>query len=115
MALGPSVGQAQDVAGPERLQWPGRKVFNSENSPPKLSTRQIQLMVQTLDSVVPSKITLQALIVDDEPSILETFSAILNMRDFQVHTASSAANAIQALQQNKFDLILTDLSMETST
>jgi CheY-like chemotaxis protein len=72
--------------------------------------------MHTLDSgIPPSKRSLLALIVDDEPSILETFSVILNMQDYQVHTACSAATAIEQLQQHRFDLILTDMSMETST
>ena len=56
-----------------------------------------------------------ALVVDDEPAILETFAAILHMHNFHVQTASSAATAAQKIQENRFDVVLTDMSMESST
>jgi DNA-binding NtrC family response regulator len=56
-----------------------------------------------------------ALVVDDEPSILEAFSLILQMHRFEVQTASSSTDAIQALEASHFDLVVTDMSMETDT
>jgi len=46
---------------------------------------------------------------------LQTFSAILVRQNFQVQTASSAATAKELLKTTNFDLVLTDMSMETST
>lgn len=56
-----------------------------------------------------------ALIVDDEPSILDTLKGILETRDFQVSTAASANDAIHQLDQLRFDLVLTDMRMESPT
>jgi CheY-like chemotaxis protein len=55
------------------------------------------------------------LIVDDEPSILDTLKDILETREFEVSTAASANDAIRQLGQLAFDLVLTDMRMESST
>jgi DNA-binding response OmpR family regulator len=59
--------------------------------------------------------TLKALVVDDEPSILFTLSLVLKSRGFEVQTASSAKAAKERLAQTTFNLVVTDLSMETPT
>jgi CheY-like chemotaxis protein len=58
--------------------------------------------------------TFSALVVDDEPSILKTFAAILEIHNFRVQIASSAAAANAKLQETMFDLVLTDMSMESA-
>lgn len=56
-----------------------------------------------------------ALIIDDEPSILDTLKGLLETREFEVSTASSAHDAIRQLGQLAFDLVLTDMRMESPT
>jgi DNA-binding NtrC family response regulator len=53
------------------------------------------------------------LLVDDEPAILLTLKAILELKDFTVETAVSAAEAKRKLQSNMFDMVITDMRMET--
>ncbi len=55
------------------------------------------------------------LLVDDEPSILAMMRLILKSEGFDVETASSGKAAKAALFQNSFDVVLTDLSMESPT
>jgi CheY-like chemotaxis protein len=55
------------------------------------------------------------LVVDDERAICTTMTAILEDCGFDVVSASSATDAKQALEQSAFDLVITDLQMETPT
>jgi DNA-binding response OmpR family regulator len=55
------------------------------------------------------------LLVDDEPGILLTMRAILEMNGFDVATAASAAEAKLRLESNSFHLVITDLRMENET
>jgi CheY-like chemotaxis protein len=56
---------------------------------------------------------MRVLIVDDETSILGLLRTVLESEAFEVHTARSAAEAKSRLQQTTFDLVLTDMRMET--
>jgi diguanylate cyclase (GGDEF)-like protein len=58
--------------------------------------------------VTPVKCSL--LLVDDEPYILNTLSA-LAAKDFEVLTATSAESAMEVLKQRDVDIILTDQKM----
>jgi CheY-like chemotaxis protein len=55
------------------------------------------------------------LVVDDDRLILGCFTAILEGADFEVRTVSSATEAAIALRQGEFDLVITDMAMETPT
>jgi DNA-binding response OmpR family regulator len=55
------------------------------------------------------------LIVDDESSILGLLKSVLELSSFEPHTARSAAEAKSLLSQQTFDVVLTDLRMETAT
>ncbi|HKW27588.1 MAG TPA: response regulator [Terriglobales bacterium] len=57
--------------------------------------------------------TARILLVDDERSILMTLTAILQKNGFQVMSAASAQEAKEKLRREKFDLVITDLKMET--
>lgn len=59
------------------------------------------------------KMTARILLVDDERSILLTLTAILQKNGFQVMSAASAQEAKEKLARNQFDLVITDLKMET--
>jgi two-component system NtrC family response regulator len=54
---------------------------------------------------------IKLLIVDDEEKFLESIARRLQMRDFDVTTATRGADAIEIARQEKFDLALLDLKM----
>jgi CheY-like chemotaxis protein len=56
----------------------------------------------------------RVLLVDDEPSIRTTLKIILEMEQFAVTTAGSAAEGLKELETNEYDVVLTDLNMERS-
>jgi DNA-binding response OmpR family regulator len=55
------------------------------------------------------------LLVDDELAILLTLRAILEMNGFEVDTAASAKEAGQKLTTSTFEMVITDMRMETET
>jgi CheY-like chemotaxis protein len=55
------------------------------------------------------------LLVDDELAILLTLKAILEMNGFEVETAASAREAVQKLGTAEFNMVITDMRMETET
>jgi DNA-binding NtrC family response regulator len=55
------------------------------------------------------------LLVDDELAILLTLRAILEMNGFEVETAASAKEAEQKLTHGTFEMVITDMRMETET
>src|SRR5574340_698025 len=55
----------------------------------------------------------KALVVDDEKVILDMVAAILEKDGFEVVPASSAGAAITILAADKFDIVVTDLRMES--
>lgn len=57
--------------------------------------------------------TARILLVDDERSILMTLTAILQKNGFTVTSAASAQEAKQKLAHSTFDLVITDLKMES--
>jgi DNA-binding NtrC family response regulator len=54
---------------------------------------------------------IRLLIVDDEEEFLESIAKRLQMRDFDVSTASRGAEAVEIARKEKFDLALLDLKM----
>ena len=55
------------------------------------------------------------LLADDELTILLTLKAILEMNGFEVETASSAREATDKLRNSVFEMVITDMWMETET
>src|SRR4051812_3774816 len=55
------------------------------------------------------------LLVDDELAILLTLKAILEMNGFEVETSASAKEAIGKLKANTYNMVITDMRMETDT
>ena len=51
------------------------------------------------------------LIVDDEPSILQSLSGILSDEGFEVHTASNGYEALKIIEKESPDLVLLDIWM----
>jgi len=55
------------------------------------------------------------LLIDDDPSVLDVTNEILKINGYQIETASNGRSGIKMLEDNYFDLVLTDLKMpETS-
>jgi CheY-like chemotaxis protein len=59
--------------------------------------------------------TFTALLVDDESMVLTTLKSVFETRGFEVSTAPSAAAAADQLSRLPFDLVVTDMRMETDT
>ncbi len=55
----------------------------------------------------------RVLLVDDELAILLTLKAVLELNRFTVDTAASAREAGQKLNTGVYDLVITDMRMET--
>jgi DNA-binding NtrC family response regulator len=53
------------------------------------------------------------LLVDDDMAVLLTLKAVLELNQFEVHTASSAAEAMEKLASGVYQLVITDARMET--
>jgi DNA-binding NtrC family response regulator len=54
---------------------------------------------------------IKLLIVDDEEKFLESIAKRLQLRDFEVRTATRGAQAVEIARKEKFDLALLDLKM----
>lgn len=52
------------------------------------------------------------LVVDDEASVLITYQLILEQQGYNVAACSTSVEAIRALRQRDFDLVLCDYSLE---
>ena len=55
--------------------------------------------------------SIKILVVDDEPSVLESFKMILQIKDYDVTAVLDGMQAIQAIQQNSFDMAFVDLRL----
>src|ERR1700690_519256 len=53
------------------------------------------------------------LLVDDDATVLLTLKAVLEMNQFEVQTASSAAEAVEKLASGVYEMVITDSRMET--
>lgn len=52
------------------------------------------------------------LVVDDEASVLITYQLILEQQGYNVAACATSVDAIRALRQREFDLVLCDYSLE---
>jgi DNA-binding NtrC family response regulator len=55
--------------------------------------------------------SLSILVVDDNPSMANTLTDILDVKGFTVHTAYSGAEALEILRNHPIDILLTDVRM----
>lgn len=53
------------------------------------------------------------LLVDDDATVLLTLKAVLELHQFEVQTATSAADGIEKLIAGEYDMVITDSRMET--
>jgi signal transduction histidine kinase len=55
----------------------------------------------------------RVLVVDDEETVMLTIKGILELDGYEVSTASTGEHALDLLRSEQFDLVLTDLRLET--
>jgi putative two-component system response regulator len=55
------------------------------------------------------------LVVDDDPYVLESISTLLRAYGYTISTSDSGRNAIQSVQRNPVDVVLTDIKMPGMT
>ncbi len=53
------------------------------------------------------------LLVDDEVTVLLTLKAVLEISGFDVHTAASAREGRSKIRQNEYQMVITDMRMES--
>jgi len=53
------------------------------------------------------------LLVDDDVTVLLTLKAVLELHEFEVQTASSAADDVKKLASGVYEMVITDARMET--
>jgi DNA-binding response OmpR family regulator len=53
------------------------------------------------------------LLVDDDVPVLLTLKAVLEMHGFEVHTANSVNEAVDKLNADTYQMVITDMRMET--
>jgi len=53
------------------------------------------------------------LLVDDDMAVLLTLKAVLELNEFDVDTASSAAEAVKKMSADVYQMVITDSRMET--
>ena len=73
----------------------------------------VKLLTENLVYIAKTGQTLKkkVLFVDDEPNILKSYSRMLRKMPWQVLTASSGINALNLLNKENIDLIVTDIKM----
>jgi DNA-binding NtrC family response regulator len=54
----------------------------------------------------------KVLVVDDEPAVLSTYRLILEQSGYDTVAAATSREAIHAIHENDFDLIMSDFSLE---
>lgn len=57
--------------------------------------------------------TRRVLLVDDDKPVLLTLKAVLELNGFEVDTAASATEAGEKLRAREYDVVITDIRMET--
>ncbi|HST12778.1 MAG TPA: response regulator [Terriglobales bacterium] len=57
--------------------------------------------------------TRRVLLVDDDKPVLLTLKAVLELNDFEVDTASSGTEAREKLKAQEYDVVITDIRMES--
>ena len=55
----------------------------------------------------------KVLLIDDEETILDTYSFLLNREGYVVVTSTNADKALEQLHQQPFDIVITDLTMKS--
>ncbi len=54
---------------------------------------------------------MKILVVDDDAGVRETFSAVLELKGYEVVTANDGCEAVEQVKENDFDFVLMDIKM----
>jgi DNA-binding NtrC family response regulator len=55
------------------------------------------------------------LLVDDDVAVLLTLKAVLEMHGFEIDTANSVPDAVRQMASHRYQMVITDMRMETET
>lgn len=54
---------------------------------------------------------LRVLVVDDDPTVVDLLSVFLESKGYTVHTSSNGQEALEVIELEEFDLIISDIEM----
>lgn len=76
-------------------------------------TRAIECIRYKQSEMKPHNVTpRKILVVDDEPTVCETVKMMLKFEGHEVKTTNDAQSALALFEQEKFDVVITDYSMQ---
>lgn len=83
----------------------------SQESPPPHVTRQFDLGAETRADADAGAEPLHLLVVDDAPDVTEMIALMMSYAGYQVSTAFSATEALDAARSHRFDAVISDIGM----
>jgi PAS domain S-box-containing protein len=99
----------EDRGATFRVKLPLLQIQAGNNSEIRQSSPSVE--AQALSDCPPELSGLRVLIVDDEPDSLDLLNVILDSCGVTTTAASSAAEAFELIQRERFDLIISDVGM----
>jgi GAF domain-containing protein/CheY-like chemotaxis protein len=88
---------------------PGRTVFSVEL--PAMAAPASTAATQAVAAPAADGRGRHALVVDDEPSIVDLVTTLLRQRGWQVDVAPGGRSALERLRDGRYDLVVTDIRM----
>jgi PAS domain S-box-containing protein len=112
--LDPGVELLSKPYGREELARKIRDVLGAVNRPHPavLTTTEVTAGAQSSSAQAPSR---HILVVDDDPGSLDAVTEIVRMLGHDPHTAISAHEALEMLEGERFDVLLTDMHLPDMT
>ena len=98
--------------GPDERYMPVRAFLEKPFKPGELLA-EIRALLELRDSAKEEEAMGTILIVDDDPDFVEIITRILRTSGYEVMTAANGARALEAMRQQKPDLVLLDIMMST--
>jgi CheY-like chemotaxis protein len=98
--------------GPDESYMPVRAFLEKPFKPGELLA-EIRALMELRDSAKEEEAMGTILIVDDDPDFVEIITRILRTSGYEVMTAANGARALEAMRQQKPDLVLLDIMMST--
>ncbi|RJQ51300.1 MAG: sigma-54-dependent Fis family transcriptional regulator [Desulfobacteraceae bacterium] len=92
----------------EKSWWTAKKAKARDS---RFSSRAIREKEPRTVSKKTRSLPLKILVVDDSPATLEVIQRNLNSEGYQVFTATSVQGAVDFLEENPIDLVVTDLKL----
>src|ERR1700747_782627 len=87
--------------------------FSSQNAIPNSTDRLLALCLVRFSLQLEVFMKRRILLVDDDAAVLLTLKAVLELNQFEIETASSAAEAAKKLRSGVYQMVITDARMET--